>query len=152
MGATLNNETYYEAVGLTLDSKYNSTGAFIAIFEDDKIVKVEAQIVERNETGYPLSVEKLTVNGNTIISESGEVSDILNDKSMGACSACQLLAEGACSIGCGIEMAILCALVGVPTLVGGILCGTIASAVCFAVGKFGCEPAAVDLCIEAGYC
>ncbi|AKB18219.1 halocin C8-like domain-containing protein [Methanosarcina sp. WWM596] len=169
MGATLNNETYYEAVGLTLDSKHNSTGALIAVFENDEIIKVRAQIVERDETGYPLSVEILTVNGNTIVSESGEVSDILNGKTkaslissaalapitpraMDACTACKLLAEGACNIGCGLEMAIFCALLGIPAIVGGLTCAAIATMVCFVVGEFGCEPTALDLCREAGYC
>ncbi|MDY9926423.1 halocin C8-like domain-containing protein [Methanosarcina sp.] len=169
MGATLNNETYYEAVGLTLDSKHNSTCALIAVFENDEIIKVRTQIVERDETGYPLSVEILTVNGNTIVSESGEVSDILNGKTkaslissatlapitpraMGACTACKLLSEGACNIGCGLEMAIFCALLGIPAIVGGLTCAAIATVVCIVVGEFGCGPTELDLCREAGYC
>lgn len=169
MGATLNNETYYEAVGLTLDSKDNSTGALIAIFENDKIVKVEAQIVERDKTGYPLSIEILTVNGNTIVSESGEVSDILNGKTkaslissatlapiaplaINACTACKLLVGAACNIGCGIEMALLCAIAGVSTIVGGIACATVASAVCYVIDQYGCAPGALNLCRKANYC
>jgi len=169
ISATLNG-TNYKAVGIPLVSTDNSTGVLAAAFENNKIIKVEAQIVNRDATGFPLSIKTETVTGKTIVSESGNVSDLLDgatkeslaaEASLGTitpqvaidkCTACRQIVGVICNVGCGVELSLICILAGVTTIVGGLACGAIVTTMCYFVDWYGCSPGALSLCRDAGYC
>lgn len=164
------NKTHYEAIGIPFVGTDNSTGVLGTVFENNKIIKVEAQIVKRDATGYPLSIETITVTGNTIVSESGNVSDLLNGEtkeslatsaSLGSitpqitidkCTACKQIVGVICNVGCNVELSLICILAGVTTIVGGLACGAVVTTMCYFVDQYGCSPSALDLCKKAKYC
>jgi len=174
ISANLNNKTHYEAIGIPFVGTDNSTGVLGTVFENNKIIKVEAQIVKRDATGYPLSIETITVTGNTIVSESGNVSDLLNGEtkeslatsaSLGSitpqitidkCTACKqivgVICNIGCNIGCNVELSLICILAGVTTIVGGLACGAVVTTMCYFVDQYGCSSSALDLCKKAKYC
>ncbi|MCO5382980.1 MAG: halocin C8-like domain-containing protein [Methanosarcina barkeri] len=169
ISATLNG-TNYEAVGIPLVSKDNSTGVIAAVLENSKIIKVEAQIVKRDSTGFPLSIKSETVTGKSIVSENADVSDLLNGQtkeslaanaSLGSitplitldkCTACRQIVGVICDVGCGVELSLICILAGVTTIIGGLACGAVVTTMCFFVDWYGCAPGATQLCKNAGYC
>ena len=83
-----------------------------------------SRVVERNLAEFNVEGK-----GSVIIVDTGEY-----------CWACKALVSIACAVGCGVGIAVLCVLAGVTTVVGGIACASIASAVCWVIGEYGCNP------------
>lgn len=168
ISATLNG-TNYEAVGIPLVSKDNSTGVIAAVLENNKVIKVEAQIVKRDATGFPLSMKAETVTGKTIVTESANVSDLLNgetkeslsataslgfmtSQAIDKCTACKQIVGVICNLGCYTEISLICILAGATTIIGGLVCGGIVTVMCYFTDWYGCAPGAAKLCRDAHYC
>lgn len=175
--STTVKDTYYEGVGLPFTSTDNSQVILVAIIKDNKIIKVQASILHRDKDLFPTSADVLTVNGNTIETESATTESIIGvgakakiasivsivstsplsqldqvTASSSSCSACKLLYDVACNVGCGVGMAVICALAGLTTGIGGVACTVVAGLVCYAIDLYGCDYGGQAACIVIGYC
>lgn len=170
LGVTLANGSYMEGIALPFESIDNSLVGIYIVMENNDVSKVEAKIIYKDKDQFPISVDRLTVNKNIIVTESANVSSVISnmDKkklvSMGAlnsivpmvtiskCTACKELYSVGCAIGCGVEMQLLCTVAGIATIVGGLVCTVLAAIVCTLIADFGCSNSANKICTLAKYC
>ncbi|MCM1985975.1 halocin C8-like domain-containing protein [Methanococcoides seepicolus] len=176
--STTVEDTYYEGVGLPFLGTNNSDASIIAIMNNDnEIIKMQATIVHRDKDQFPTSVDLLTVNGNSIETESATVDSIFGTgakvsmasiasvdstspliqidqitTSSAECSGCKTLYGIVCVYGCAISMAVLCTIAGLTTGVGGIACVVVATALCGFIDEHGCDYGAEAACVLLGYC
>jgi halocin C8-like bacteriocin domain-containing protein len=175
--STTVKDTYYEAVALPFASTDNSEVTLVAVIKDNKIVKVQATVLHRDKDLFPTSVDVLTVNGNNVETESATTDSIVGVgaktkiasivsiastspishldqaiSSSSSCSACKLLYDVACNVGCGVGMATICAIAGLTTGIGGVACTVVAGLVCYAIDLYGCDYGGQAACVIIGYC
>lgn len=82
---------------------------------------------------------------------SGEVSPAFFHETS-SCTACKLLYDAACAVGCGVGMAALCLAAGITSVAGSLTCAGIGASVCWFIGRFGCSPTAGYACDYLGFC
>ena len=144
-----------EGVVLPFSGQDDTEVGILAEVNKHKVIKAVAVLTHKNESGFPISVEQLSVSHGKIISEKVDVASILNsDVSIqyNACDACKDLYGVCCAVGCGLDVALLCILAGVTTIVGGLACTVVAAVVCYFIGVYGCAPEAAEFCDWIGYC
>ncbi len=99
-------------------------------------------------------MRQIRVKGTTILPD-GETKQFDKEVTMPkttACDACKILFNVTCAIGCDVGIALICVLAGITTIVGGLACWAVASAICYFIGEYGCDVDAQDACERLGYC
>ncbi len=170
LGITLANGSYMEGIALPFESTDNSLAGIYVIIENNDISKVEAKIIHKDEDQFPTSVDVLTVNENSIIAESANVSSVISNmdkKSLSStigltsvspkitiskCTACKELYNIGCAIGCGVEMQLLCTAAGIANIAGGLACVVLAGIVCTLIADYGCSKSGTYICTLGEYC
>jgi halocin C8-like bacteriocin domain-containing protein len=160
VGLTRSDGTFVEGVVLPFISEDNSDVGILAEVNMHKVSKVVAVLINKNDELVPTFVERLTIENNIISTEKMDV-PLNNVSSLSEvttlsytkCDACQDLYNVACAVGCGLDVALICLIAGVSTVVGGLACTAIAATVCYFIGKYGCDPEAEYFCTQyTSYC
>ncbi|PAV12690.1 hypothetical protein ASJ81_05655 [Methanosarcina spelaei] len=159
LGAIQADGSYIEGLALSFESPDDSSAGIYVVFKNNEIIKAEAKILRADKD--KLTAEVLTVKGNNIVTESGNISSVMAMKSSAAidavttsstgCEACQALVYLACKHGCGKGGQLLCAMADL-SIVGGIACTLAVYAICNTIGTYGCGHTSVYLCQKAKFC